>query len=312
MTLFCSPRPFRRASIAAALLLILSACASTTPAPVETRTQSLNSPAGGSGSAGAGYHNVQKGETLYSISVRYSQDYRDIAAWNGLSDPWIISIGQVLRVTPPDGATGNAGVTTAPVVSGMVVERSLDTRTTTASAATTGNLKREPLVNKEPYTDAAYARAQNPASVSETGTPAASASTTATPLATTSTAASTANGVTWGWPAKGKTIGSFAQTKGLDIAGQAGDPIAAAADGKVVYAGSGLRGYGQLIIIKHDETYLTAYAHNRKILVKEGQSVKRGAKIAEMGNTDSDAVKLHFEVRKQGKPVEPLDFLPRQ
>ncbi|MDR1648235.1 MAG: peptidoglycan DD-metalloendopeptidase family protein [Zoogloeaceae bacterium] len=311
MTLSRFSRPFHRAAIAAALLLILSACASTTPAPVETRTQPLNELAGGSVSAsvGAGYHSVQKGETLYSISLRYNQDYRDIATWNGLADPWIISVGQVLRIVPPNSATGNAGVTTAPVTSGMVVERSLDAQ----PAATTGSrLKREPLVNKEPYTDAAYARAQNPVSTPVTSPPATPASATVPPATVSSSATPVANGVTWSWPAKGKTIGSFAQTKGIDIAGQAGDPVAAAADGKVVYAGSGLRGYGQLIIIKHNETYLTAYAHNRKILVKEGQSVKRGARIAEMGNTDSDAVKLHFEVRKQGKPVEPLDFLPRQ
>ena len=113
------------------------------------------------------------------------------------------------------------------------------------------------------------------------------------------------------WPANGRVIAGFdeAKNKGIDIAGQAGDPIVAAADGQVVYAGSGLRGYGNLIILKHNNTYLTAYAHNRTLLVKEDQRVSKGQKIAEMGNTDADQVKLHFEVRRQGKPVDPAKYL---
>jgi lipoprotein NlpD len=117
----------------------------------------------------------------------------------------------------------------------------------------------------------------------------------------------------WVWPAKGKIVNGFSEAtslKGIDIAGSAGQPITASAAGKVVYAGSGLRGYGKLIIIKHNETYLSAYAHNRDILVKEGQQVGKGQKIAEMGNTDADQVKLHFEIRRQGKPVDPLRYLP--
>ncbi|MDR2165725.1 MAG: peptidoglycan DD-metalloendopeptidase family protein [Zoogloeaceae bacterium] len=292
---------FSRFSASATLLALLAACASTVPAPVEHRPQQLNNLAAGD-QARPGYHAVQKGDTLYNISMRYSQDYRDIAAWNNLVDPGLISVGQVLRVAPPDSASGSPGVSTAPVVMGAVVERSLNDGADT-------RLKREPLVIKEPYSDAAYARAQNPDATTITR------STETQPGATSETkpaVTATTSGLAWGWPAKGKTVGNFAQTKGIDIAGQAGDPVLAAADGKVVYAGSGLRGYGQLIIIKHNTTYLTAYAHNRKILVKEGQEVRRGTKIAEMGNTDSDAIKLHFEVRKQGKPVEPLDFLPRQ
>jgi lipoprotein NlpD len=119
--------------------------------------------------------------------------------------------------------------------------------------------------------------------------------------------------VTFQWPARGSLIAGFDESKnnkGLDIAGKAGDPVLAAADGKVVYAGSGLRGYGNLIIIKHNNTYLTAYAHNQTLLVKEEQAIKRGQKIAEMGNSDADQVKLHFEIRRQGKPVDPAKFLP--
>jgi lipoprotein NlpD len=117
----------------------------------------------------------------------------------------------------------------------------------------------------------------------------------------------------WIWPASGKVVGTFSEggAKGIDIAGKAGDPVLAVSDGKVVYSGTGLRGYGKLVIVKHSSTYLTAYAHNQKILVKEGQSVVKGQKIAEMGNTDADQVKLHFEVRKQGRPVDPLKHLPR-
>ena len=116
----------------------------------------------------------------------------------------------------------------------------------------------------------------------------------------------------WIWPAQGALIAGFSEVKnkGLDIGGKAGDPVIAAADGRVVYAGAGLRGYGNLIILKHNNTYLTAYAHNQTLLVKEDQSVQKGQKIAEMGNSDADRVKLHFEIRKQGKPVDPARYLP--
>jgi lipoprotein NlpD len=114
------------------------------------------------------------------------------------------------------------------------------------------------------------------------------------------------------WPSKGNVIDRFdeGKNKGIGISGKSGDPIQAAADGKVVYAGNSLRGYGNLLIVKHDNTYLTAYAHNKTLLVKEGDTVKKAQKIAEMGNTDADQVKLHFEVRKHGKPVDPMSYLP--
>jgi lipoprotein NlpD len=115
------------------------------------------------------------------------------------------------------------------------------------------------------------------------------------------------------WPAKGEVIAGFDETKnrkGIDLAGGAGDPVLAAAEGRVVYAGEGLRGYGKLIIIKHNNTFLTAYAHNQALLVREDQAVKRGQTIAQMGNSDADQVKLHFEIRRLGKPVDPVKFLP--
>jgi lipoprotein NlpD len=300
------------------LALLVAGCVSNSPAPVEHRSQTLSGMAAPA-MDGPGYHTVKKGETLYGIALEYGQDYREIAAWNYIVNPNAIAEGQVLRVLPPESPTAAA----APIVTGAVVEqRSLDDGTSLST--NTPTLKREPRVNKEPYSEAAYLRAQNaPAQVATPQTvapqaakpvePPPPAKTTAPVLAATSApAATTVSGLSWSWPASGKSIGNFSQTKGIDIAGKAGDPVLAAAAGRVVYVGSSLRGYGLLVIIKHNTNYLSAYAHNRRALVEEGQEVQRGAKIAEMGNTDSDTVKLHFEVRHQGKPVDPLNFLPRQ
>jgi lipoprotein NlpD len=162
--------------------------------------------------------------------------------------------------------------------------------------------------------------AQNPTpantSASNTPTPTASSA----PASSASNAATNASapvnvsddGMTFAWPHPGPVLAGFdeAKNKGLDFAGKAGDPVLAAGDGKVVYAGSGLRGYGNLVILKHNNTYLTAYAHNQTLLVKEDQSVTKGQRIADMGSSDSDRVKLHFEIRKQGKPVDPAKLLP--
>ncbi|GHT90131.1 hypothetical protein AGMMS49545_02650 [Betaproteobacteria bacterium] len=303
------------------LSVLLSGCVSTSPAPVVDHSS-------GGGNAGIkpaqptgpGFHTVKKGDTLYSLGLEYGQDYRDIAGWNYITDPGVIAIGQVLRVLPPEGTT--AAVTTAPVNSGAVVEtRPLDGApplvVAPAASSNTASLKREPRVNKEPYSDALYASLQKTDAVTSssttTATPPATTTTPATPPApTTSTTTASADGLNWAWPASGKVVGNFAQTKGLEIGGKAGDAILAAADGRVVYAGNGLKGYGNLVIIKHNASYMSVYAHNQKILVKEQQDVKRGAKIAEMGKTDSDTVKLHFEVRKQGTPLEPLNYLPKK
>ena len=134
------------------------------------------------------------------------------------------------------------------------------------------------------------------------------------PEAKPEAAATGPDDVAWLWPSSGKVISSYSEAgnKGVDFSGKSGDPVLAAADGKVVYVGTGIRGFGQLLIVKHNSTFLSAYAHNRKILVAEGQQVTRGQRIAEMGNTDSEAVKLHFEIRKQGKPVDPMLFLPKR
>jgi lipoprotein NlpD len=150
------------------------------------------------------------------------------------------------------------------------------------------------------------------ASSSAPVTPPAATETTAPAAAAAAAGAAAEDGTSFIWPASGSLIAGFdeARNKGLDIGGKSGDAVVAAADGRVVYAGAGLRGYGNLVILKHSNTFLTAYAHNRALLVKEDQTVRRGQKIAEMGNTDSDRVKLHFEIRRQGKPVDPARYLP--
>ncbi|HEX6733506.1 MAG TPA: peptidoglycan DD-metalloendopeptidase family protein [Azonexus sp.] len=265
---------------------------------------------------GPGYYTVKRGDTLYRIAMENGQDYRDIATWNNLANPSAIREGQVLRVVPPVAAdSGSSGaVVTTPIAIGNGVEsRSLDAP---VAVVPENGLKREPRVGKEPYSDEAYARlgrapeapARPEARVEAKPEPAVAAPAPAPAPATGP------DDVPWIWPAAGKVVAPFSESgnKGLDFAGKAGDPVIAAGDGKVVYAGTGLRGYGELVIIKHNAAFLSAYAHNRKILVKEGQQVSRGQKIAEMGNTDAEAVKLHFEIRKQGKPVDPAQYLPKR
>jgi lipoprotein NlpD len=245
-------------------------------APVEDRTlgapQKTAKVLPGAENAGkAGFYTVRQGDTLLRIGLDHGQSARDLARWNNLDNPNLIEIGQVLRVAPPAQEAAAA----RPAV---------------------------PAVTAAPVAAAQAASA-------------ASASTAAKPVAVaTSTPANTEGDdpIAFQWPVRGSLIAGFdeAKNKGLDIAGKAGDPVLAAADGKVVYAGSGLRGYGNLIILKHNNTYLTAYAHNQTLLVKEEQTIKRGQKIAEMGNSDADQVKLHFEIRRQGKPVDPAKYLP--
>jgi len=300
--------------------LLLAGCMSQQPAPAVDRSALAQSRAASAVQpSGPGYYMVKRGDTLYRIAMENGQDHRDIAAWNNLANPSAIKEGQVLRVLPPVAATAPAaesteGVVSKPITTGPVVEaRSLDQPAVAGSSvAQPGEPMREPRVGKEPYSDEAYAR------LNKTGEPvkAADARPEAKPEAPAA-APAVAPGpddLAWMWPTSAKVSAPYsdAGNKGLDFAGKAGDPVLAAGEGKVVYAGSGLRGFGELVIVKHNATYLSAYAHNRKILVKEGQQVSRGQKIAEMGNTDADSVKLHFEIRKQGKPVDPAQFLPKR
>src|SRR3990167_6181735 len=277
-----------------AVLLMAAGCTSRyrNNAPVEDRGTGLShqlpaavdpsdaKPLPGFENAGkSGYYTVKPGDTMIRIGLENGQNWRDIVRWNSLENPNIIEVGQVLRVAPPSGE--NPLVVTRPVSSG-------------ASA---------PATSMAPAQAVSAAR---PASTLDSATPA--------PSPEPAPAASGDENIAWIWPAQGTLVAGFdeAKNKGLDIAGKAGDPVMASADGRVVYAGAGLRGYGNLVILKHNNTFLTAYAHNQTLLVKEDQAVRKGQKIAEMGSTDADRVKLHFEVRRQGKPVDPLSFLPKR
>ncbi len=304
--------PSLRLAAAAAALLVLAGCASSNHrAPVEDRAKPAPVPGASSASGQApakvlpgaenagkpGYYTVKPGDTLIRIALEAGKTWRDIAAWNGLENPNLIEVGQVLRVAPPVGETTASGVSTKPVTSPKIESRGLDNKATTGKVAGT-------------TASAAGSASPNAASGAVSG--AATAPPAATPPAATSSEAKDVDEPNWGWPAGGPVIGGFEEGKhkGLTFSGKAGDPVLASADGRVVYAGSGLRGYGNLVILKHSGDFLTAYAHNQTLLVKEDQVVRKGQKIAEMGSTDSDRVQLHFEIRKGGKPVDPAKQLP--
>jgi lipoprotein NlpD len=287
-----------RLCLGAMLAALLAACASPARhAPVEDRSAArpapavqpppLQPPPGIENAGKPGYYAVKPGDTLIHIALDSGQNWRDIARWNNLDDPNRIEIGQVLRVVPPASEVA------------VATPRGVNT----------------PTVEPRPLKPAAPASgASAPASVpaAPPAPPSSGAASVGAMVAPLPSPREPGEELAWQWPASGPVIQRFdeARSKGIGIAGKAGDPVYAAADGKVVYAGSGLRGYGNLVIIKHNNTYLTAYAHNQALLVKEEQSVKRGQKIAEMGSTDADRVELHFEIRKQGKPVDPLALLP--
>ena len=303
-------------SVLAALLL--AGCMSQQPVPSVDRSGVAQSRAAATAqAAGPGYYTVKRGDTLYRIALEHGQDYREVAAWNNMSTLATIREGQVLRIVPPGAPEPADGVKASPVAIGGGIEtRSLDSSAPVSVATPGDGVKREPRAGKEPYSDEAYARLNNPAAArSEMKPEAAPAPAPApAPPAPASAATSGPDDVPWMWPTSARVAAPYSESgnKGLDFSGKAGDPVLAAGDGKVVYSGNGLRGFGELVIVKHNATYLSAYAHNRKILVKEGQQVSRGQKIAEMGNTDADSVKLHFEIRKQGKPVDPSLYLPKR
>jgi len=292
----------------------LTGCASKSPAPVVER----GGPRAALPSATAQAPNtytVKSGDTLYSIAREHGMDFRELIAMNGIENANQISVGRVLKVKSKSDASSSEVAVTAPVTSDVVVSRPIGDAQVVEKRVGEGNtdkLKREPKAGKEPYSDQALALAQGQGQPKPAEPPVPVAKPESKPEEKISEPAMGGDEVPWIWPANGKVVGTFSDngSKGIDISGKAGDPVIAAGDGKVVYSGTGLRGYGKLVIIKHNNTYLSAYAHNQNILVKEGQSVTKGQKIAEMGNTDADQVKLHFEVRRQGKPVDPLKHLP--
>ncbi|MFA7399246.1 MAG: peptidoglycan DD-metalloendopeptidase family protein [Sideroxydans sp.] len=265
--------------------------------PQSTISVSPQKPAARTPTTTTKIHIVQKGDTLYSIAFVNGVDYRDVAEWNDIKDPSALQIGQQLKlniqVDEPVGqkAEGKPAVPFAP--------------------PKLGGIRNQPKVGRLAYSEDALAKADR--MQEDIAQPAPVVATAKPSVVNTARGDTPEEAMEWGMPTSGKVIADFSESanrKGVDITGKRSQAIVASASGKVVYSGSGLRGYGKLIIIKHNKTYLSAYAHNDQILVKEGQSVNRGQKIAEMGNTDADQVKLHFEIRKLGKPVDPAKYLP--
>ena len=250
-----------------------------------------------------GYYTVQKGDTLIRIGLDAGQNYRDIARWNAIENPNKIEIGDVYRVVPPE----------EPVVAKAVASSRLSvTPLPPVPAAAATPPKASSPAAPPPATVASTAASAVKAAAPSTLPASEPMVAASVPQKPPPAAPAADDMLEFAWPAKGEVIAGFDETKnrkGIDLAGGAGDPVLAAAEGKVVYAGEGLRGYGKLIIIKHNNTFLTAYAHNQSILVKEDQSVKKGQKIAEMGSSDSDRVQLHFEIRERGRPVDPMKYL---
>jgi lipoprotein NlpD len=246
-----------------------------------------------------GYYAVKPGDTLMRVALENGQAWRDIARWNNIDNPNVLEVGQVLRVLPPG----------------------VDASAAAARAVTVAKVDIKPL-DAKPVNGAASAPAAaqpaSPTPVVAAAPPVVAAATSPAPTATPAQAAPPAaprdadDDVAWAWPSTATVAAPFdeGRSKGLVFAGKAGDPVLAAADGRVVYAGSGLRGFGNLVIVKHNNSYLTAYAHNQTLLVKEDQAVRRGQRIAEMGSSDAERVQLLFEIRRLGKPIDPARLLP--
>lgn len=260
-------------------------------------------------------YRVQKDDTLYSIAFRYGMDYRDLARANNITAPYIIRVGEKIRLT------GNAENKSSSESSD---ETSTSSAVVTTAAAPSDTVAQLTNVNAvEPITK------PKPTIVQAANTPESPLPAKAVPQATIITHVKPKPSLPpppppennapvkhWLWPVQGKVIRTFSNSytgsRGIDIAGKLGEPIHATASGKVVYCGSGLPGYGLLIIIKHNDDFLSAYAHNSKTLVKEGELVRAGQTIALMGKSGTSHVMLHFEIRKAGKPVDPLDYLPKR
>ncbi|WP_238376494.1 peptidoglycan DD-metalloendopeptidase family protein [Thiobacillus denitrificans] len=300
-----------------ALLLGLAGCAAPGYAPVSDRTSGRGAarveaprPTPQIAPSRNGLHTVQSGHTLYAIAFANGLDYREIAIWNKLESADRILVGQVLRLTPPPGEVEIAPLDDEPAPA--------------AQPLTEARVLREPQAVLMPYSEANWAQVSKPAVAAAPepppSAPPATAPAATAPAATAPAGPASQNPVptapveAWLWPVEGRLAGRFgaAGGKGIDIVGQRNAPVIAVAPGKVVYSGSGLRGYGRLLIVKHAGEYLSAYAHNETILVKEGDAVAAGQKIALMGDSDADRVKLHFEIRRYGKPLDPLNYLPER
>lgn len=312
------------------LLLAISACSTNPPAPVverntkansSTKSTAIKSDKNKSSSNNAvnnkdwrpDSYTVKKGDTLYSIGLEFGYDYKEIATINSISAPYNIKVGQQLKLMPAKEEANTGDVVITPIKTEAVVA----TKNTISNAPKTPLIITEPKAKREPYSleamnKPAVANISKPTEIK----PNAELKIEQKVEVKTDTKEEKSESLTdqqaeWSWPTKGKIVSGFNQNgnKGIDIAGETGQIINAAGSGKVIYSGSDLRGYGKLVIIKHSNTFLSVYAHNSKIVVKEGQQVSRGQKIAEMGNSDSDKTALHFEIRQQGKSVDPSKFL---
>jgi lipoprotein NlpD len=303
----------------AAFILALAGCAARGPAPVVERASPpppvvdlpAPTPEPPPAEKPAPTHVVKRGETLASIALQHGLEYRELAAWNNIVNPNRLEVGRVLVLQAPAGSAPVAAPVTTPLVTaGPPIEA--------RPLANTPTAKVEPRASKVPYSDRALAQmnaAEAGASPLSVDAPPPVAGTppppTPAPPAPEKAGGTDREDIDWTWPVKGRVLAPFSEsTKGMDIGGRKGAPVLAAAGGRVIYADAGVRGYGKLIIIKHNDTWVSAYAHNENILVKEQQDVRKGQKIAEMGSSDTDQVKLHFEVRRQGKPVDPAKVLP--
>lgn len=316
---------------------LLGGCASTGTAPVGEPQAPLRieAPRATTPPEPVGkVHVVKKGETLYGIARSYGLDSRDLAAWNGLDMTSRITVGQTLRLTPPAAAPATAvpaqeSVEVRPVIAGgAIASRPLGgaaagsgavSPAPTLGAGKSDGIKRQPKGGKLPFSEANLALLQSTAPVppAASAAPAAAAPAPAPAAPPAKSAASDASGIEWAWPAAGKLLAGFSEgnngaqgiNRGIDIGGKIGEPVRAAADGKVIFVGTYPK-HGNLVVLLHANGYSSVYAHNRRILVKEGQMVKRGDKIAELGDSDADQPKLHFELRHKGKPLDPLKLLP--
>lgn len=262
----------RNGCVAVLVVLVLLGCSSSAKAPVGER--------GKPSPTNPGTHRVSKGESLYSIAWKYGVDYKELAKWNGIKSPYIIHVNQIVRTESP------APVTRTP----------LKTESVTPVPLPATTQKSKPI--QKPV----------PAPVAKKPAP-------RTPPKKSAKTLSTGKPV-WQWPAQGRVVRTFdarsAGKKGIAIAGKRNAPVRAAADGRVVYRGSGLVGYGRLIIVKHNNNYLSAYGHNQEFMIDEGDQVQAGQVIARMGSSGTSSVMLHFEIRRNGKPVDPLRLLPRR
>ncbi len=291
--------------LAVAATCLLTGCASKkAPAPVIERGGVPGKPAtpAAAPSKPGEFHTVKRGETLYSIALEHGQSYRDVAAWNGIDNPNMIRIGQMLRIAPPEGVA-----IPKPVAVPVLIEtRPLGPAGSGGQAGSDTHM-REPRGGKQPYTEQAMAAAQRPEESRAQSPQAVPARVEAKPAEPAA-----GSELNWAWPSGGKVIAAYVEgsSKGIDIEGGIGEPVLAAEAGKVTYAGSGIRGYGNLLIIQHANNLSSVYAHNSKLVAREGQPVTKGQKIAELGNSDADQAKLHFEIRRQGKPLDPLKLLP--